>query len=191
MVGLFTDVTHAICQGDKLSATELASLVRRGTELRQDLARCCAALEAVDSDSDGSDFDLGSDDSSTSDAHAVARIETYALALTISVLTNRLLGAVAPALRNRLEDENVALAGRLTAMDEPTAMARVSFYLAQKSRPAEAVRRTSLLWRDSPVANCPDDGGRVIAKWKFDAWCAAFGRRTCDGVSCRSVAPLD
>jgi hypothetical protein len=168
MPGLFRDITHAVCRRETISPAALEGLVNRGLELRSDLVECRSMYDDLVKTA-GRKKDQG------------ARHEIFGLSLTVSVIINRLLGAIWPSQRNTLEDECLDLAQKLKALDEVGADSpKVAFYLTQKNRMMDAMVRTTGLWRDRD-----GEEGEVIQKWKFDAWCSAIPRKTCNGRQCQ------
>jgi hypothetical protein len=170
MTGIFKEVTHAVCQADTISSEAVETLIFRALELQNDLKQCRTKFQQ-----------LATASRSTPSADD-ARTEILGLSYTISVIVNRLLGAIWPEARDRLEDEALEWATELRALDDQTGTtnAKASFYLAQKNWVMDSTIRTTALWRDRK-----GEEGTIIEKWKFDAWCNAIPRKTCDGKQCR------
>jgi hypothetical protein len=175
MPGLFRDVTHAVCQQDTLSPVAQEALICRGLELKKYLKECRARFDELVATEGKKATDQG------------ARFEILGLSLTVSVIVNRLLGAVWPSSRDALEDESLEMADELMNLDDRVGSgnAKVAFYLAQKSRIMDSTVRTTGIWRDRDDS----ERGKIIQKWKFDAWCAAIPRKVCDGKQCRARLP--
>jgi len=169
MPGLFFDVTHAVCQRDTVSPATLNSLISRGLELRKDLKDCRDIIDKLTASC------------TFSEADPSYRFEMLGLDLTVSVIVCRLLGAIWPSARDELEDQAIDLAMELQALDDDFGPGnpRVSLYLAQKNAVMSSTVTTTGVWRDKD-----EHRGHIIPKWKFDAWCAAIPKKTCDGKQC-------
>jgi hypothetical protein len=100
---------------------------------------------------------------------------TYALCRMIK---GRLLVALSPSRFHALESEIQLLAGRIIELSQ-VAITNEServvdqMFLSQSIWIAKAIVETKDTW-----SKRPEDGGAMIERWKFEAWCSVIGR-TC------------
>ena len=100
---------------------------------------------------------------------------------TCRILKARLLVALAPARFRHLEAECQELAARIMSLGEQPTHGYVSgsivgsLFMSQSSWIAQAIVETKAIWGEGDCGN----GGMIEAR-KFEAWCAAIGRKLPD-----------
>ncbi|PKK54283.1 hypothetical protein CI102_1725 [Trichoderma harzianum] len=107
------------------------------------------------------------------------RYELLGVALIIQILVSRMIVCISPNDRGLLEEEVQSFAIELKCLlGSVRHHRRAEFFLTQKVKIANA----ALVTHDDFAAAIGCD--RVIEAWKLKKFDNAFGRKTCDGITC-------
>ena len=103
--------------------------------------------------------------------------EVLATSLGALSMASRLMSALGISGQDNLEEAALAYAFGITMVEAEVGFSnrRLSFYLSQKASIADSVISTSTVWRIVPA--------KVTEKWRFEIWCRALQRLTCNHLS--------
>ncbi|KAK9783820.1 hypothetical protein SCAR479_00379 [Seiridium cardinale] len=100
--------------------------------------------------------------------------DLLAMSLTGLAMTGRLMGAVGDHRGELLESEALEHATEVIALEERMLAAQgwASYQLGLRVKLGRAILNTTSTWKTVP--------GQVIEPWRFDEWCMAMQRQTCN-----------
>jgi hypothetical protein len=165
---LFQSVSSVICHDREKSSHELQSLVRDIREFRYDMLQNYTQLRKWHLE-----LGFGFDPSKNADL----LYELFGTTLMVLATANRLLTALGDSQGSSLEADNLLYVAELEGLESDLLSSNgwVSFYLHQKMSIAASITSTATIWKTAP--------GELIEKWRFDRWCRAMQRDTCNCIA--------
>jgi hypothetical protein len=102
--------------------------------------------------------------------------ELLGTSLSALAMANRLLSALGDSEGKFLEKNAILYATEVERLeaDMISANGGASFYFSQKAIIAASVHRTVAIWNSEP--------GKIIETWRFNSWCKAMQKETCNCI---------
>lgn len=164
--GLACRISAAVASDPQPSPAELGDLAASTSEVRESMRRRREEFSDI----------VKTITETPSPLRLNRMFEIFGVILVTSIATSRLLSSVVPSRREMLEAEAVAFATELKLLQTGCHKnLKMSAQLSEQLTMADACLSTAGLWRESL------DSGRIIERWKFDAWCNAIPRKTSTG----------
>lgn len=170
--GLAKKTCYVVTMQNSLQPKDFDAVAAKVRTLRSDVAAWrrdfnMTLIHAADSSKKNSTLDTDK------------RYELLGVALIIQILASRMIVCISPNDRGLLEEEVQSFAIELKSLLGSVGHhRRAEFFLTQKVKIANAALGTH---EDFAAAIGSD---RVIEAWKLKKFDNAFGRKTCDGITC-------